>query len=63
MVGASEGWLVTQPCTHAPRVPPHRVSQAPAAKLKVGDSIWLRGPAKGTEPFVPASVTNLQQNG
>ena len=25
--------------------------------------MWLRGEAKGKEPFVQATVTNVQQNG
>eukprot|EP00325_Prymnesiales_sp_UTEX-LB-985_P020714 CAMPEP_0174733188 /NCGR_PEP_ID=MMETSP1094-20130205/60818_1 /TAXON_ID=156173 /ORGANISM="Chrysochromulina brevifilum, Strain UTEX LB 985" /LENGTH=1727 /DNA_ID=CAMNT_0015935811 /DNA_START=13 /DNA_END=5196 /DNA_ORIENTATION=+ len=31
-------------------------------KIKIKDRVWLRG-AKGQESFVPASVTNVQQNG
>ena len=31
-------------------------------KIKVGDGVWLRG-GKGKDPFVTASVTNVQQDG
>ena len=37
--------------------------QAPASKTKVGDAVWLRGAAKGKDPFVQAAVINVQQNG
>jgi myosin heavy subunit len=31
-------------------------------KVKVGDSVWLRG-GKGSDPFVQATIGNVQQNG
>jgi len=36
---------------------------APVKKTKPGDSVWLRGNTKGGDPFEPAKVTNVQQNG
>ena len=64
MVERGGGREPRRPASHALSLPcPPRASQAPSAKLKVGDAIWLRGAAKGKEPFVQASVTNLQQNG
>ena len=36
--------------------------QAPA-KTKIGDDVWLRGGKGSKDPFVPAKVTNVQQNG
>ena len=38
-------------------------TQAPVKKTKEKDKVWLRGAAKGKEPFVHGVVTNVQQNG
>lgn len=41
---------------------PHDPCPQAPSKIKVNDQVWLRG-GKSQEPFVPAAVTNVQQNG
>lgn len=53
----------TPSCLHRLTSLPSLHLQAPP-KIKVGDRVWLRNQAKGADtPFVPAAVTNSQQNG
>ena len=57
---AARGLLCTAPLVSERRC---LCAQAPN-KIKINDSVWLRAGAKGaTDPFVPATVTNVQQNG